>query len=81
MSIGFHAPWDWTQTYFYGVPDSGHSLPGHLFNGNFFGPSWLTSGTVGPEGSVLLTLLLVLFWLSVSIWLRETHYPKQRSLK
>ena len=81
MPVGFHASWDWTQTYFYGVPDSGHSLPGHLFNGNFFGPSWLTGGRVGPEGSVLLTLLLVLFWLCVSAWLRETHYPKQRSLK
>jgi len=81
MPIGFHASWDWTQTYFYGVPDSGHSLPGHLLNGNFLGPTWLTGGTVGPEGSVLLTLLLVLFWLCVSAWLRETHYPKQRSLK
>src|SRR6516165_4278340 len=35
MPIGFHASWDWTQTYFYGVPDSGHVLPGHLFSGNF----------------------------------------------
>jgi hypothetical protein len=77
MPIGFHASWDWTQTYFYGVPDSGHTLQRHLFNGNFFGPRWLTGGTVGPEGSVLLTLLLVLFWLCVSAWLRETHYPNR----
>jgi hypothetical protein len=81
MPIGFHASWDWTQTYFYGVPDSGHTLPGHLFSGNFTGPSWLAGGAVGPEGSALLTLLLVLFWLCVSSWLRETHYPKQRALK
>jgi uncharacterized protein len=81
MPIGFHASWDWTQTYFYGIPDSGHTLPGHLLNGNFFGPSWLTGGTVGPEGSVLLTVLLVFFWLGVSAWLRETHYPEGRVLK
>jgi hypothetical protein len=81
MPIGFHASWDWTQTYFYGVPDSGQTLPGHLFNGTFSGPRWLTGGTVGPEGSVLLTLLLVLFWLCASAWLGETHYPRQRALK
>jgi membrane protease YdiL (CAAX protease family) len=81
MPIGFHASWDWTQTYFYGVPDSGHVLPGHLFSGNFFGPRWLTGGTVGPEGSVLLTLLLILFWLVVSACLPEEQYPKQRAPK
>jgi membrane protease YdiL (CAAX protease family) len=78
MPIGFHASWDWTQTYFYGVPDSGHVLPGHLFNGNFVGPRWLTGGSVGPEGSVLLTLLIVLFWLCVSAWLRQARYSQQR---
>lgn len=76
MPIGFHASWDWTQTYFYGVPDSGQTLPGHLFSGNFFGPLWLTGGTVGPEGSVLLTFLVVLFWLGISAWMRETQYPE-----
>lgn len=74
MPIGFHASWDWAQSYFFGVPDSGRSLPGHLFDGSFLGPRWLTGGTVGPEGSVLLTLLLVIFWLCVSVWLRETLY-------
>lgn len=78
MPIGFHASWDWTQSYFYGVPDSGHTLPGHLFSGNFYGPRWLTGGSVGPEGSVLLTMLLVLFWLWVSAWLRQTLYPTER---
>lgn len=75
MPIGFHASWDWTQTYFYGVPDSGHTLPGHLLGGSFFGPRWLTGGTVGPEGSILLTLLLVLFWLCISAWLPKIHNP------
>ena len=76
MPIGFHASWDWTQTYFYGVPDSGHVLPGHLLGGNFFGPIWLTGGTVGPEGSVLLTVWLMLFWLGISKWMGEARYPK-----
>ena len=75
MPIGFHASWDWTQTYFYGVPNSGHALPGHLLGGNFFGPRWLTGGTVGPEGSVLLTLLVLLFWLGISAGMRKARYP------
>ena len=60
-AIGFHAAWDWGETYFYGVPDSGLSAPGHLFSARFAGPAWLTGGTVGPEGSwfcVVLVLVL-----------------------
>jgi len=78
MPIGFHASWDWAQTHLYGIPDSGHRLPGHLLNGNFLGPTWLTGGTVGPEGSVLVTLLLILFWLAVSALMREAPKAKQQ---
>ena len=35
MPIGFHASWDWGETYFYGVPDSGQVATGHLLNANF----------------------------------------------
>lgn len=81
MPIGVHASWDWTQTYFYGIPDSGRSLPGHLLNGNFVGPRWLTGGTVGPEGSVLFTLLLVLFCLGISVWpATRTSLQRARSV-
>src|SRR5262249_10164695 len=79
MPIGFHASWDWAQSYFYGIPDSGRTLPGRLFGGSFSGPAWLTGGTVGPEGSLLLTLLLVVFWLGASASLREARYPNSES--
>src|SRR5262249_7589703 len=75
MPIGFHASWDWAQSYLYGIPDSGHTLPGHLLGGNFYGPAWLTGGSVGPEGSLLLTLLVVLFWVGVAVCLPEGRYP------
>src|SRR5208282_4433063 len=46
-AVGFHAGWDWGQTFFYGVPDSG-ILPYHnLFGSVFNGPRWLTGGSVG----------------------------------
>jgi uncharacterized protein len=60
IAVGFHSAWDWGQT-FYGVPDSG-MLPYHSVLASVFsGPPWLTGGIVGPEGSLLcpITLLVV----------------------
>jgi uncharacterized protein len=53
FAVGFHAFWDWGQTYLYSVPDSGTVEVGHLMRPSFQGPDWLTGGSVGPEGSVL----------------------------
>jgi membrane protease YdiL (CAAX protease family) len=60
FAVGFHAAWDWAQSFFYGTPDSGIVAQGHLLHSSFAGPDWLTGGTVGPEGSVLVAPLLVL---------------------
>ncbi len=54
MAIGFHAAWDWAQSYFYGVPDSGVHVAGSLLQSSSTGPSWLSGGAVGPEGSILV---------------------------
>ena len=59
IPIGLHMAFDWGETYFYGVANSGHKLPGHLLNSSSSGPAWLSGGTVGPEGSLLCTLLIV----------------------
>jgi membrane protease YdiL (CAAX protease family) len=75
MPIGFHLAWDWAQTFFYGVPDSGIVVPGHLFNSRFSGPTWLTGGSVGPEGSLLCTLLLAVLWVVVAATMREARFP------
>jgi hypothetical protein len=58
LAVGAHAGWDWAQSYFYGVRDSGTVLPGHLFNPHSAGPAWLSGGSVGPEGSVVT----LVFW-------------------
>lgn len=75
MPIGLHMAFDWGETYFYGVANSGQTLPGHLLNSSSSGPAWLSGGTVGPEGSVLCTLLIVVVWLGCAAWLREVRYP------
>jgi membrane protease YdiL (CAAX protease family) len=69
MPIGMHASWDWGQSFLYGVPDSGYLLPMHVFHSSVAGPSWLTGGAVGPEGSVLCTVLFVALGFGFSRWL------------
>lgn len=59
LAVGTHAGWDWGESYFYGVNDSGMQAPGHLLNPQIQGPAWLNGGTVGPEGSILTLVLLV----------------------
>ena len=81
MPIGLHLAFDWGETYFYGVADSGQTLPGHLLNSTSSGPTWLSGGTVGPEGSLLCTLLIVLVWVICAVWLREVKYPKLAPLQ
>lgn len=62
FAVGFHASWDWGESYLYSVPDSGGISPGHLLKSSFHGGVWLTGGSAGPEGSVLLFVLIALFW-------------------
>jgi membrane protease YdiL (CAAX protease family) len=62
-AIGFHMAWDWGESYLYSVPDSGAILPGHLLNSSSHGPVWLTGGSVGPEGSYLVFVVIGALWI------------------
>ena len=74
IAVGFHAAWDWGQT-FYGVPDSG-IVPYHsVLSSAFSGPLWLTGGTVGPEASVLTPIALLVAALVFSRYHRENRHP------
>jgi uncharacterized protein len=64
FAVGFHAAWDWGESFFYSVPDSGMVSPGHLLNSSPRGPEWLSGGSVGPEGSVLCFVVIALVWIS-----------------
>jgi uncharacterized protein len=79
MPIGVHMAFDWGETYFYGVADSGQVLPGHLLNSTSSGRAWLSGGSVGPEGSLLCTLLILVLWLLCALWLRDVKYPQTAS--
>jgi uncharacterized protein len=58
FAIGMHAAWDWGETYFYSVPDSGQMAQGHLLDSSLHGARWLAGGSVGPEGSVFVFVVL-----------------------
>jgi membrane protease YdiL (CAAX protease family) len=63
LAVGMHAAFDFGETFFYSVPDSGMILPGHLSDATLHGPAWLTGGSVGPEASVFdFVLLFILFY-------------------
>jgi hypothetical protein len=72
--VGFHAGWDWGQTFFYGVADSGLPAYHNLFNSSFSGPRWLTGGSVGPEASIFTPLTLLLVAIIFSRFYRENRY-------
>jgi membrane protease YdiL (CAAX protease family) len=75
MAAGLHAGWDWGQSYFYGTPNSGLVLPGHLLNPHTQGPAWLTGGSVGPEGSVLTLVLLAVMSILFVLLYRRRRRP------
>lgn len=67
FAIGFHAMWDFAESFIFFVPDSGVTIARHLFNSALYGPAWLTGGAVGPEASlfvfVVIANLFILFHL------------------
>jgi hypothetical protein len=74
FAVGFHAAWDWGETFFYSVPDSGTTFPGHLLKSSFHGPAWLTGGMVGPEGSVLCFLVIAGTWVAFARAYPQVQY-------
>lgn len=66
-AVGLHAGWDWAQSYFYGVADSGVMAQGHLLAMHPIGAKFWNGGADGPEGSPLS--LLVEAGIAIGIWL------------
>lgn len=79
FAIGLHAAWSWSETYFYGVSDSGFVSSSHLLSSNSHGPAWLSGGSVGPEGSVMALAMLVILWLAISWRFQHVRFPTRTS--
>jgi uncharacterized protein len=78
-AVGFHMAWDWGESYLYSVPDSGAILPGHLINSSLHGPDWLTGGSVGPEGSYLVFVVIGALWVLFDRAYPEVKYGANHS--
>lgn len=79
FAVGFHQAFDWGETFLYSVPNSGTVEPGHLLNSSFQGPAWLTGGSVGPEGSVFVFVLIVVMWAVFDRLYPDAKYGVDRS--
>jgi uncharacterized protein len=68
-AIGFHAAWDWGESFLFGVYDSGTLAQGRLFQTHPQGRLLLSGGLTGPEGSVLVLPTLLVITLAILITL------------
>jgi uncharacterized protein len=70
FAFGLHASWDWTQSFFYGTPNSGQTVKGYLFESHTRGNPLIGGGSAGPEGSLLAIVVFLLLPLTVR-WIRS----------
>jgi CAAX protease family protein len=75
FAIGAHAAHDFGQAFVYSVPNSGTLIRDPLFTSSLTGPTWLTGGAAGPEGSFLALLVLALLF----VLFAGLYHPAQGS--
>jgi len=65
FAIGFHFAFDFAALALFGAPNTGNGgrpIEGHLVDGRFSGPDWLTGGVRGVEASAwIFPVLIALF--------------------
>jgi membrane protease YdiL (CAAX protease family) len=71
-AIGFHASWDWAQSFLYGVADSGTMVQHHLLATHPVGKPIFSGGATGPEGSLFIIAILALVSLIILFTLPRT---------
>jgi membrane protease YdiL (CAAX protease family) len=58
--FAIHSIWNWAQGNVFGLSVSGLYLQSSvLFNLTETGPDWITGGYFGPEGGIIVTLILL----------------------
>ena len=74
LAVGWHASFDFGETFLFSVPDSGRLYDKHLSNAALYGPAWLTGGSIGPEGSVFSFVTL-----GISALLIHVLFPAKKT--
>ncbi len=70
-SVGYHTGWNWISAPLFGAAGSGYLDEGHIFDFLPHGSILLTGGSVGPEGSLLAFLAVLLALLLLTITTRS----------
>jgi len=69
LAVGWHAAFDFGESFLYSVPNSGGVFEGHLSNATIaHGRTWLTGGDVGPEASLFAFVTLAIGAIVVHFW-------------
>ncbi|MFK7803097.1 MAG: lysostaphin resistance A-like protein [Anaerolineae bacterium] len=72
-ACGIHTTWNWTMGHILGFEVSGSSFGGPdsvLFDLMETGPDWITGGLFGPEGGVVVTIVVIL--LTIYFYMQPT---------
>jgi membrane protease YdiL (CAAX protease family) len=78
--IGFHALWDFMQSFTFGVPDSGNVSVGRLFITHPAGNKLLSGGTDGPEGSIFSAVFVFLTLFAIYFTTKPGIHPLPQQL-
>jgi membrane protease YdiL (CAAX protease family) len=75
-AVGLHAGWDWSQSFLYGVPDSGQVASVHLFATHPSGGLIWSGGPTGPEGSIYMIPTMAV--IALGVWIaRSQREPRK----
>ena len=78
FAIGFHFAFDFAALSLFGAPNTGNQgrpVAGHLLDGTFSGPDWLTGGVRGAEASWLVFIVIAAMFVLFHMRHREARYP------
>jgi uncharacterized protein len=73
LCIGIHFAWNYAQSQVFSSLVSGTSDGDGLIRGHLTGPSWLSGGSFGAEGSVVALTLALLGFAAFIMWARSAE--------
>ena len=79
FAVGIHMAYDWGESFFYSVPDSGTYIRGHLLHAKLMGSKWLSGGSVGPEASVFAFLADLAMLILFIVLYRQRRFPPAKA--
>lgn len=72
MPIGFHITWNYFQGYVLGFQVSGNDVMG-IYQLDNIGNSFFNGGTFGPEGGIIVTVILIITFIIVGAYYKDKN--------